>query len=708
MQLLFVTYVRTAISTGEKEVVMDMQESIRNLKGVGEKTAAILQKLNILTIGDLLRYYPRDYRRYESPVTIDDPSADDKGAAAYLVRIQGQASLSRRGRKTVVTLNLRSLSGNVRVIWYNSPYIRQQLTLGENLVFYGKISLKGKTRTLEHPEVYTPSQYEEKRRYMQPVYALTEGITANQITKLVRLALDNTGLMPETLPEWIRRRYKLPEINYALHQIHFPEDEVSLAAARNRLVFEEFFSFILAMRLLKNENLLIPNACPVTSPDRFKVFEASLPYRMTNAQERVCHEIIADLTGHRAMNRLVQGDVGSGKTLIAAGAMYLMAVHGYQSCMMAPTEVLARQHYETLTGLFEPLGIRLTLLTGSMTQSQKKKVYEQIRSFETDIIIGTQALFQEKAIYARLGLIVTDEQHRFGVAQRQRLADKSGSASPHVLVMSATPIPRTLALIVYGDMDVSVVDEKPVGRLPIKNCVVGTSYRKTAYRFMQEQVAGGHQVYIICPMVEESEQIEAENVTDYVQMLRENMPPQIRIEGLHGKMKAKDKQDIMERFGEGQIDILVSTTVVEVGVDVPNATVMMIENAERFGLAQLHQLRGRIGRGKAQSYCIFMYGTDQEKVKQRLDIMQKTNDGFVIAEEDMKMRGPGELFGIRQSGVLEFKLGDIYADSKVLKEAAQAAAMITQEDPELEKAENAVFRQLALECMSGNTENITL
>ena len=708
MQLLFVTKIKITVSTGERVIVMDMQESVRNLKGVGEKTAAILQKLNILTINDLLHYYPRDYRRYEAPLTIDDTSADDKQAAAYLVRIQGQATLSGRGRRPVVTLNIHCQTGNVRVVWFNSPYIRQQLTPGDSLIFYGKISLKGKTRTLEHPEVYTPEQYEEKSRYMQPVYAMTDGITANQITKLVRLALENTGLMPETLPEWFRRRYKLPEINFALHQIHFPEDEVSLTGARSRLVFEEFFAFILAMKLLKNENLLIPNAFPVTDPDRFNEFTGSLPYKMTNAQDRVCHEIIADLTGNKAMNRLVQGDVGSGKTLIAAGAMYLMAVHGYQSCMMAPTEVLARQHYETLSGLFEPLGIRLTLLTGSMTQSQKKKAYDQISSFESDIIIGTQALFQEKAIYARLGLIVTDEQHRFGVAQRQRLADKSGSGSPHVLVMSATPIPRTLALIIYGDMDVSVVDEKPVGRLPIKNCVVGTSYRKTAYRFMQEQISQGHQVYIICPMVEESEQIEAENVTDYVQMLRENMPPHISIEGLHGKMKAKDKQDIMERFGEGKISILVSTTVVEVGVDVPNATVMMIENAERFGLAQLHQLRGRIGRGKAQSYCIFMYGTDQQKVRQRLDIMQKTNDGFVIAEEDMKMRGPGELFGVRQSGVLEFKLGDIYADSKLLKEAAQAAAEITGEDPELEKNENEAFRRLALECMSGNTENITL
>lgn len=685
-----------------------MQESIRNLKGVGEKTAGLLQKLNISTTDDLLHYYPRDYRRFDAPVSIDDTSADGVKTAAYLVRIQSQAALSRRGRKPIVTLNLHSPSGNVRVIWFNSPYIRQQLSPGEVMIFYGKITVKGNLRILEHPEIYTPDQYEEKRKSMQPVYALTEGISGNLITKLMHLSLEKAGLMAETLPEWIRKEYRLPEINFALHQIHFPKDEVSLLQARNRLVFEEFFSFILAMKLLKNEKLLIPNACPVTDPDCLKTFTGTLPYHMTNAQERVCMEILQDLQGERAMNRLVQGDVGSGKTLIAAAAMYLMAVHGYQSCMMAPTEVLARQHYETLTGLYAPFGIRLTLLTGSMTQRQKKKAYEEISQFETDIIIGTQALFQEKAEYARLGLIITDEQHRFGVAQRQRLADKSSEGSPHVLVMSATPIPRTLALIIYGDMDVSIVDEKPACRLPVKNCVVGTSYRTTAYRFMQQQITQGHQVYIICPMVEESEQIEAENVTDYVEMLRENMPQDIVIAGLHGKMKAKEKQNIMTDFGEGRIHILVSTTVVEVGVDVPNATVMMIENAERFGLAQLHQLRGRIGRGSAQSYCIFMYGTDQPKVRERLDIMQKTNDGFLIAEEDMKLRGPGELFGVRQSGALEFRLGDIYADSKVLKDAARAAGMITRDDPELKNPENAAFRQLAQTCMSGNTENITL
>lgn len=685
-----------------------MQESIRNLKGVGEKTAALFKKLNINTTDDLLHYYPRDYRLFEPPVSIDDTSADGIKTAAYQVRIQGQAALSRRGRRPVVTLDLHSSSGKVRVIWFNSPYIRQQLPPGETLIFYGKITVKGSMRILEHPEIYTMDQYEEKRKSMQPVYSLTEGISANLITKLMRLSLEKSGLMAETLPEWIRKEYQLPEINFALHQIHFPKDELSLMQARNRLVFEEFFSFILAMKLLKNEKLLIPNAYPVVETEKLKAFTERLPYKMTNAQQRVCHEILHDLQGERAMNRLVQGDVGSGKTLIAAVVMYLMAVNGYQSCMMAPTEVLARQHYETLTSLFVPFGIRLTLLTGSMTQRQKKKAYDEIRQFETDIIVGTQALFQEKAVYAHLGLIITDEQHRFGVAQRQRLADKSGEASPHALVMSATPIPRTLALIIYGDMDVSIVDEKPANRLPIKNCVVGTSYRHTAYRFMQQQIVQGHQVYIICPMVEESEQIEAENVTDYVQMLRENMPEEIMIAGLHGKMKAKEKQDIMQQFGEGRIHILVSTTVVEVGVDVPNATVMMIENAERFGLAQLHQLRGRIGRGSAQSYCIFMYGNDQPKVRQRLDIMQKTNDGFVIAEEDMKLRGPGELFGVRQSGVLEFKLGDIYADSKVLKDAARAAEMITGDDPELKKPENAAFRQLAQECMAGNTENITL
>ncbi len=687
---------------------MNTKESIKSLKGVGDKTAKLLAKLNIETIGDLLHYYPRDYRQFDPPVTTDNTEGDDLKPMAYLVRIASQPSLSRHGRLTFVTLTVRGQSGSLRVVWYNSLFVRQQLAVGSELIFYGRIVRKGRTRTLEHPEIYTHEQYEALMKSLQPVYALTEGVTQKMLTKMIRSVLDEIQLSAESLPSAVRSRYQLSEINFAIEQIHFPSDRESMLMARKRLVFESFFSFILAMKLLKNENQVMPNRYPASDDEKTRAFIEDLPYKLTGAQQRVCEEIMKDLKSEKAMNRLVQGDVGSGKTLIAVIAMHMMACQGYQCCMMAPTEVLASQHYETISNLFVPYGIRTTLLTGSMTAAQKRKAREQIEAHETDIIIGTQTLFQEKVVYDRLALIITDEQHRFGVRQRQFLAEKSTGGQPHVLVMSATPIPRTLALIIYGDLDVSIVDEKPVGRLPVKNCVVGTSYRQTAYRFMQQQITEGHQVYIICPMVEESTQIEAENVRDYAKMLQGIMPPEIRIAFLHGKMKPKEKQAVMQQFAEGEINILVSTTVVEVGVDVPNATVMMIENAERYGLAQLHQLRGRIGRGQAQSYCIFMYGQDNQKTRQRLDIMQKTNDGFVIAEEDMKMRGPGDMFGMRQSGTLEFPIGDIFTDSQILMQASEAANDITADDPGLQKPENELLRELAMNCMSGNTENIIL
>lgn len=478
--------------------------------------------------------------------------------------------------------------------------------------------------------------------------------------------------------------------------------------ARKRLVFDEFLVFALSVKRLKKENHQIPNHYVMGEARQAEGLIETLPYALTGAQQRVWHEIARDMAGPVVMNRLVQGDVGSGKTMIAALAMFGAARSGYQSCMMAPTEVLARQHYENLSRLYEPFGVRVILLTGSLTTAQKRKAYALIESHGVDVIIGTQALFQEKAVYARLGLIITDEQHRFGVRQRERLASKSGNHEPHMLVMSATPIPRTLAIILYSDLDISVVDEKPANRLPIKNCVVGTAYRPTAYRFLEQQVKEGHQVYVICPMVEESENMEAENVQDYAGKLRQALPAHICIEYLHGKMKPEEKNSLMERFAAGEIQILVSTTVIEVGVDVPNATVMMIENAERFGLAQLHQLRGRVGRGDAQSYCIFIYGQDNEKVKERLDIMLKTNDGFKIAAEDLKLRGPGDMFGVRQSGSMIFKIGDVFADAGCLAEAGEAADSILEADPELAGPDYAHLARRMAQYMSEDGEPVIL
>ena len=474
----------------------------------------------------------------------------------------------------------------------------------------------------------------------------------------------------------------MAEYNYAIRGIHFPEDKEVFYHARERLVFEEFLQFILAIRKLKDSNSRMDNEYVIPLDLRTEEFQKALPFELTGAQQNVWREIQQDMASEHAMSRLVQGDVGSGKTIVAVLALLNTALKGYQAAMMAPTEVLARQHYESITSLFEAydIPIKVVLLTGSMTAKEKRRAYDRIECGLAKIIVGTHALIQDAVYYDNLALVVTDEQHRFGVKQRESFAKKGGV--PHVLVMSATPIPRTLAIILYGDLDISVIDELPANRLPIKNCVVDTSYRQTAYTFMKKQIAEGRQCYIICPMVEESEAMEAENVTDYSRMLQEEMGTQIVVDHLHGKMKQAAKDEIMERFGRNEIQILVSTTVIEVGIDVPNATVMMIENAERFGLTQLHQLRGRVGRGKYQSYCIFMTGSKAKETKKRLEILNKTNDGFKIASEDLKLRGPGDLFGIRQSGLMDFGLGDIYQDAAILQKANEAAEWLLKNNPE--------------------------
>ena len=458
-------------------------------------------------------------------------------------------------------------------------------------------------------------------------------------------------------------------------------------------MFEEFLTFILSLRQLKEKEEKNKNPFFFEKQEDVEAFIKKLPYELTNAQKKVWQEILTDMTGEHVMSRLVQGDVGSGKTIIAFLGLLLAGLNGYQGAMMAPTEVLAKQHYECIKEMLEMYEIPLQaeLLTGSMTAKEKRIAYARIASGEVSIIVGTHALIQDKAEYRNLALVVTDEQHRFGVKQRETLAGKGNT--PHILVMSATPIPRTLAIILYGDLDISVIDELPANRLPIKNCVVDTGYRKTAYTFMQKQVAQGRQCYVICPMVEESEALEAENVTDYAKQLQEELGESICVEYLHGKMKQSQKDDIMERFSRNEIQVLVSTTVIEVGINVPNATVMMVENAERFGLAQLHQLRGRVGRGKYQSYCIFMTASKTKETKKRLEILNHSNDGFYIASEDLKLRGPGDLFGIRQSGILDFKLGDVFQDAKILQHASDAATEILEEDPALQLEEHQNLKQ---------------
>ncbi len=648
------------------------ETSIKELKGVGDKTQQLFEKVGISTVGDLIRYYPRGYDVYEESVPIGE--VEEGQIVTVTGAIFGKVQVSGTRAMQITTIHVKDLTGTIRVIWFRMPFLRNTFAKGGTVTLRGRVINRKNGLVMEHPEIFYPSsKYEERLNTLQPIYGLTSGLTNNAVMKAMKQALTGLNLSKENLPEELRLKYELAEYNYAIRGIHFPEDKEVFCHARKRLVFEEFLTFILSLRILRDSNEKQENEYVMEKHPKIDTFIGKLPFQLTGAQQKVWEEILTNMASDTVMSRLVQGDVGSGKTIVAVLALLNTALNGYQGAMMAPTEVLARQHYESICNLFETydIPIKAALLTGSMTTKEKRRVYDRIECGLVKIIIGTHALIQDKVFYDNLALVVTDEQHRFGVKQREKFAEKGGV--PHVLVMSATPIPRTLAIILYGDLDISVIDELPANRLPIKNCVVDTGYRNTAYSFMKKQVAEGRQCYVICPMVEESESIEAENVIDYAESLQSEMGDSIKVSYLHGKMKQTEKDEIMTRFGNNQIQILVSTTVIEVGIDVPNSTVMLIENAERFGLAQLHQLRGRVGRGKYQSYCIFMTASKAKETKERLDILNHSNDGFKIASEDLKLRGPGDLFGIRQSGLMDFRLGDVYQDAAVLQMASDAA-----------------------------------
>ena len=684
-----------------------MAKQLRELKGVGEKTEKLFQKIGITTTDDLLHYYPRNYDAYEEPEEIG--SLKENTVAAIRATITTGVYVNKIRNLQVISITVADTTGRLAVAWFNAPYLKNTLKKGSCFILRGKVSRKKGRLEMEHPEIFTPAAYEEVLHSMQPIYGLTAGLTNKLIIKLMHQILEEQNLQTEFLPDEIKEYYHLADDNYALSAIHFPANMQELLVARKRLVFDEFLLFILAVQILKGKTEEAPNAFPMKPVWTTEQIMENLPYKLTRAQLNAWHEIERDLCSHTLMSRLVQGDVGSGKTILAFLAMVLTVENGYQAALMVPTEVLANQHFEAFTKLMEEQGITSchpVLLTGSTTLKEKRRIYGEIASGEANVIIGTHALIQEKVVYENLGLVITDEQHRFGVKQREALTTRGNA--PHVLVMSATPIPRTLAIIVYGDLDISIIDELPAMRLPIKNCVVGTSYRPKAYSFIEKQIRQGRQAYIICPMVEESEGADGENVTDYTQRIREIFPSDITIGMLHGKMKPKEKNQIMEQFASGEIQVLVSTTVVEVGVNVPNATVMMVENAERFGLAQLHQLRGRVGRGEYQSYCIFMQGNEQEETSKRLEILNKSNDGFFIAGEDLKLRGPGDLFGIRQSGQLEFRIGDIYQDADVLKAASDAAGGILELDRELTLPQNEMLRDRLNSYMKYDLENLGL
>lgn len=662
---------------------------LNNLKGIGEKTEKLFYKAGVEKVNDLLRYYPRYYDVFEEPVLIRDLECDRTQAIkGTVVR---EVSVKRVRNLQVVTGYLRDERGDaIKATWFNSPYLKGKLTIGSTFIFRGFVKENYSNFSIEQPKIFGIAEYNKKKGEMQPVYPLVSGLTNNMVQKAVKQALKLVET-EEFLPEKIRNKYGLEGLQQAIEHIHYPTDKNQLYSARKRLIFDEFFMFIYNIRNLKDKNTEIHNRHILEEPKEVKTLINNLPYELTNAQKRTWEEIKRDISSTKVMNRLIQGDVGSGKTIIAFFALITAALNNGQGAMMAPTEVLARQHYDNLIELIKEHNINVNpvVLVGSMTAKEKREAYKVIESGDADIIIGTHALIQEKVNYNNLTMVVTDEQHRFGVRQREAISEKG--EHPHIMVMSATPIPRTLAIIMYGDLDISVIDELPANRLPIANCVVGTDYRPNAYDFMTKQIAKGRQVYVICPTVEYSEAVEGENVIEYAEKLKRIMPVSVNIEFLHGRMKPAEKNEIMDRFANNQIQILVSTTVVEVGVNVPNATVMMVENAERFGLAQLHQLRGRVGRGKYQSYCIFINGSGKKEALERLNILCKSNDGFLIANEDLKLRGPGDFFGVRQSGDFEFRLGDIMNDANILKQASEAVELILDEEVEISDKQRKII-----------------
>lgn len=673
---------------------------ITALKGIGEKTAKLFEKLDVVNVQDLLHYYPRDYEQFAPYVPVAEAVVGERVAVRGI--ITGNMTVKYIRNLSIMNFTIQDATGSIQMTYFNMPYLKNFLKKGTYYIFRGLLQQKGNKLIMEQAQIYKPDEYEKMTDCLLPKYMLTKGLSNNAVTKAVKQAFGVCQEKEEFLPETLLKKYEFISRKEAMYQMHFPDNKEKLVQARRRLVFDEFFLFILMLRRMKEENHFLPSEYKMLEvADTSRLIEA-LPYNLTKAQLKVWSEIQGDLCGDAVMNRLVQGDVGSGKTILAFLALIMCTANGYQGAMMAPTEVLAKQHFEALLELKKQykLCINPVLLTGSTSAKDRKRIYAQIQNGEANIIIGTHALIQEKVLYHNLALVITDEQHRFGVRQRETLAGKGKNV--HVLVMSATPIPRTLAIILYGDLHISVLDELPANRLPIKNCVVNTSYRDTAYRFIAKEIEAGRQVYIICPMVEAGEMEDLEDVMSYSNKLKSILPSSIQIAALHGKMKPAEKNRIMEEFSAHHIDVLVSTTVIEVGINVPNATVMMVENAERFGLAQLHQLRGRVGRGEHQSYCIFISKSESKATMARLKILNESNDGFYISSQDLKLRGPGDLFGIRQSGDLKFELGDVFQDASVLQQASDEADKLLAKDPDLRETEHVSLRNI-LESSDVNT-----
>ena len=680
----------------------DLNTDVRYIKGIGEAKAKALGKLGIFTLGDLIGWFPRRYedRRETRPISSLIPG--ETACVAAMIASEPKVSHIRKGLD-LVKVRAVDDTGALDVTFFNQSWLKNQLRVGETYIFYGRAEGSLLRKTMAGPVVEPEGRREFTGRIV-PVYPLTAGVSQLLLSRAIRQGLDECAdILPDCLPDSVRQTHGLCRVNYAYENIHFPESPEALDIARRRLAFEELFFFAIGLKLLRfrRETVSVEPFRPV---DMAPFYDA-LPFILTGAQRRCVDEAIADMTAGKPMNRLCQGDVGSGKTMVAAACVYFCVKNGRQAALMAPTELLAEQHYRGLAPLLEQLGLRCALLTGSTPAKTKRSVTAQLASGELDFAIGTHALISGGVAYANLGLVVTDEQHRFGVAQRTALAEKG--EHPHTLVMSATPIPRTLALILYGDLDVSVIDQLPPGRKPIETYAVTSAYYPRLYAFIRKQVEAGRQVYIVCPMVSENDDLpdERKAVTEYAQKLQSEIFPDLKVAYVHGKMKSREKDTVMSAFAAGETNILVSTTVIEVGVDVPNASLMVVENAERFGLSQLHQLRGRVGRGQHQSYCVLVSDNKNDETRQRLRAMTKTADGFKIAEEDLRLRGPGDFFGLRQHGLPGLRVADIGCDTRLLTEAQTAAEELLAHDPSLARHPDTAERVQKLFRQSENSLN---
>ncbi len=671
--------------------MVDLNKSVQYIKGVGPNRVSLLKKLGIETLGDLISFFPREHEDRSKPKNISS-LVDGEEALISAFPIGRMNEIRIRKNLTICKLFVRDETGGVEIDWYNQGYLKNNFTINKRYCFYGKVSIKGGRITMQSP-VYDLDGTNKNTGKIIPIYPLTYKLSQNTMRKIMENGIEEVnGKLEETLPKYILDTYKLTDINTAIKQIHFPDSFQDFNKARKRLVFEELFSMQLALLKLKNKYDTNKFGIQFSKDVKMSDVINKLPYKLTKAQIRVLEEIDNDMEMVKPMNRLLQGDVGSGKTIVALIAAYKCVKSGYQAVIMAPTAILANQHLESFRENLDDFGIRCELLVSGISKKKKEDILERLKNGEIDILIGTHAVFEDNVQFKNLGLVVTDEQHRFGVRQRSKLVEKGNN--PDVLVMTATPIPRTLAIILYGDLDISIIDELPPNRKKIETYAVTKGLEARVNNFIAKQVDSGRQCYVVCPLVEENEEMDLKSAVETAKIYKETLFPNYRVECLHGKMKVKEKDEIMEKFKNGEIDILVSTTVIEVGVNVPNANLMIIENAQRFGLAQLHQLRGRVGRGEYQSFCILKYEGNSQNIKERMNIIAKSDDGFVIAEKDLELRGSGEFFGTKQHGIPEFKIANLFTDIEMLKEVQAIVNEILSKDPELELPENKILNNM--------------